>query len=371
MRKFNKYTECDIIYVGRRRDGGSRFWCMAHKADATAKYGVAAAHCVAAFDEPIPASATLELDPSVYPGGVALWGSVPACYDTTTLPTDRGIHVHARKNPGLHKDIDATYRRLLVPFRKDLISGPMLEVEEIDAINFMISSVFGFPTIEIHCTHCGFSHLDRDWFAVHLHRRHQCHGCGRQFSDVEAGIGNPVAGLRTALHTKTHPLKPAGRTIEIEQVDYRGGIQVWGSNPAIYWTSDASEEIGIHLHAFKKATSHVPHIDDTFDRVVVDGVELDANQVRYYMAQSAMPHLDGRVMALICSACGAPHFDTAERAYTPHINHECETCGATFRARASIKKSIGNPFAAVRLQLSSKAPNPLRNDHLGFRPETI
>lgn len=363
-------AKCDVVYVGKRRDGGSRFWCSIHHADATAKYGVAAEHCVAAFDEPIPASATLQLDPADYPGGVALWGSVPACYDTTTLPMDRGIHVHARKQHGPHKDIDLTYRRLLVPFRKDLISKPWLEVEEIDAVNFMVSSVFDFPTIEVHCTHCGFSHLDRDWFAVHPHRRHQCHGCGRQFSDDEAGIGNPVESLRRVLRTKTHPLKPAGRSIEIRQTDYSGGIQIWGSNPAIFWTSEAPEETGIHLHAVKNS-GEMPVEDNTFDRVIVDGVELDPQQVRFYMAQSAMPHLEGRVMALNCTACGAPHFDTGERAYTPHVDHECEACGAMFGSGAALKKSIGNPFVAVRTRLGTNATNPLRPDRLGYRPETL
>lgn len=367
----NCRKKCDIVYVGKRRDGGSRFWCVAHKADATAKYGVAATHCVAAYDEPIPGSATLDLDPSDYPGGVALWGSVPACYDTTTQPVDRGIHVHARTKTGGDKDIDLTYRRLRVPFRKDLISSPWMEVEEIDAINFMVSSVFEFPTIEVHCTHCGFTHLDRDWFAVHLHKRHQCHGCGRQFSDVEPGIGNPVASLRAALQTKMHPLKPAGRTIKIKQADYPGGIQIWGSNPAIFWTSDAHEETGIHLHAFKKSTDRMPKEDNTFDRVAIDGIELDAQQVRFYMAQSAMPHLEGRVIALNCTQCGAPHFDQGELAYTPHVDHECHACGAAFRAGSAVKKCIGNPFVATRLLMSSKAPNLLRNDRLGFRPETI
>lgn len=34
---------CEIVNVGKRRDGGSRFWCLSHHANATAKYGVAAA----------------------------------------------------------------------------------------------------------------------------------------------------------------------------------------------------------------------------------------------------------------------------------------------------------------------------------------
>ena len=32
-------SACDIVSVGKRRDGGTRYWCLRHKADATAKYG--------------------------------------------------------------------------------------------------------------------------------------------------------------------------------------------------------------------------------------------------------------------------------------------------------------------------------------------
>jgi len=28
---------CEVVAVGKRRDGGTRYWCLRHKADATAK----------------------------------------------------------------------------------------------------------------------------------------------------------------------------------------------------------------------------------------------------------------------------------------------------------------------------------------------
>jgi len=363
--------DCNIVEVGKRRDGGSRYWCLKHRANATAKYGVAAAECVAARDEPIPLEATLSLDPSAYPGGVALWGSVPAVYDTTSRPVDRGIHVHARSVAGGAKDIDLTYRKLRIPVAIDLLSSGWSEVDEIDAINYMVSGVFGFETIPVSCSRCGFAHLDRDWFAVHSHRRHQCHGCGMQFSDSARGVGNPLSGLRSLLERKPRGSVVAPRKAEINQKDFPGGLQIWGSNPAIVWTSDAKEEVGIHLHGFSTLTEEMPALDDTYAEVIIDGMTLDAMQVRHYMAQSAMPHLEGRVVALNCSACGAPHFDTGDWAFTPHPRHDCDSCGSSFTARGQMKNTIGNPFVATRLALSARAPNPLRNDRLGLRPETI
>lgn len=367
----NSLMGCKIVAVGKRRDGGTRYWCLEHHANATAKYGVAADKCVAADDQPITAEETLHLDFTEYPGGIALWGSVPAVYDTTTQPTDRGIHVHARSVRGGLKDIDRTYRRLRIPHRADLLSDGWVDVDEIDAINYMISSVFDFETIPVKCIYCGFPHLDRDWFAVHSHRRHQCHGCGRQFSDTRAGVGNPIAELRHVLGAKPTKKRKAPDSISINQRDYPGGIQLWGSNPAILWTSYQPEMTGIHLHAFKTCDQEMPDVDETYARVTIDGIKLDPEQVRTYMAQSAMPHLEGRVVDLVCPHCGKPHFERGEHAFTPHIDHECHSCGETFKASGQMKKTIGNPFVGVRKKLSLSAAGTVREDKLGLRPETI
>ena len=362
---------CNIVAVGKRRDGGTRYWCLGHHANATAKYGVAAKKCVAADDLPITADETLHIDFDQFPGGIALWGSVPAVYDTTTQPTDRGIHVHARSAKGAVKDIDKTYRRLRIPHQADLLSDGWIDVDEIDAINYMVSGVFGLEMISVRCTYCGFAHLDRDWFAVHSHRKHQCHGCGRQFSDTAAGVGNPIAELRRVLGAKPTKKRNAPDGISIRQKHYPGGIQIWGSNPAILWTSSAPEMAGIHLHGFASAEQEMPDVDETYAKVTIDGIRLDAEQVRTYMAQSAMPHLEGRVVDLTCLHCESPHFDRGEHAFTPHINHECHACGETFQAPGQLKKTIGNPFVGVRKRLAANAVGALREDKLGLRPETI
>src|SRR5271155_2301513 len=101
---------CHIVAVGKRRDGRMRYWCLAHRADATAKYGVPAESCANSRSPSISETETLELNIDEFKGGIALWGAVPPVYDTTLLPMDRGIHVHARKTTGGRKRIDRTYR---------------------------------------------------------------------------------------------------------------------------------------------------------------------------------------------------------------------------------------------------------------------
>jgi hypothetical protein len=63
---------CHIISVGKRRDGGTRYWCLRHRADATAKYGKPASACRTAHFPPIAERDILTLDFAKYPGGVAL-----------------------------------------------------------------------------------------------------------------------------------------------------------------------------------------------------------------------------------------------------------------------------------------------------------
>src|SRR5262249_19533423 len=282
----------ESVAIENGRDGGKRYWCRAHRADATAKGGTPARKCRAADTVPIRADEILTLELDKYLGGVALWGAVPAVYDTTRLPMDRGIHVHARPTPESKKEMDFTYRAVRLVGRGQPDDGVV--VSEIDAIYYMVSSVFGFPMSYVTCTYCGWPHLDKDWFSVHPHRRHLCAGCGKHFHDSVNGIGNPIVGVRDACGVGEHEIAPAAKTLDIKQSEYPGGIQIWGSNPAFLWTGFKHEEEGIHVHAFLEGQTE-PELDDTFREVTIDGIQLDPVMVRVLMAQHVMPSLKGRV----------------------------------------------------------------------------
>jgi hypothetical protein len=317
--------DCRIVSVGKRRDGGTRYWCLEHKADATAKYGRRAGHCRYAYQAPLRPSDLLQIDTQAYPGGIALWGAVPPVYDTTRLPLDRGIHVHARPVPGGDKAIDQTYRGVFLRASNGTASPIEFTVSELDAIYYMATAVFGYDVRHMECTYCGHPHLDKDWFSVHAHRRHLCAGCGKNFRDTETAIGNPIAGIQAAMGHRRRS-KLSKKKLNIRQRDFPGGIQIWGSNPAIVWTSAEYEEAGIHVHAFKEEGGcALP--DDTFSEVTIDGIKLDASQVRTLMAQSALPHISGRIKEIRCSGCGEPKFSTGESAFTPattrtHAEHK-------------------------------------------------
>ena len=357
---------CEIVPVGKRRNGGTKYWCIRHKADATAKYGKPNNKCRYAHIPPIQENERLRLEVDEYRGGVAIWGAVPALYDTTQLPMERGIHVHARKNETSPKIIDGSYRSVIL-----IVDGNQFEISELDAIYFMVSTVYGMTMKYVECNYCNWPHLDKDWFSVHPHKRHLCSGCGRNFTDTEINIGNPVSELCKFLNCP--PRKTPKRSIKnlaIKQSDYSGGIQIWGSNPAILWTGGQHEEEGIHVHVYDEY-GKTRVVDDTFGSVTIDNISLDSHMVRYLMAQNCLPHLKPRVVTVTCNFCGNSHFDVGDSAFKPSIVKRCKYCEKEIRTNTRLKKVVSNPLVEIFKRLEMKSVNIRQYHDLGLLPETI
>lgn len=151
-----------------------------------------------------------------------------------------------------------------------------------------------------------------------------------------------------------HELGVAGRSsepirargdLDIRQRDYPAGLQIWASNPALIWTSSRREQEGIHVHGWHR-NNVLPKLDGTFGRVRIDGIELNEQQLRVFMAQNALIYLKGKVVALECPSCGASLFDEGEAAFRPSNKRFCDSCGAYFATRRG-RKVVSNPFAAT------------------------
>jgi transposase-like protein len=236
----------------------------------------------------------------------------------------------------------------------------------------MVTAVFGYKMKHIPCPYCEHPHLDKDWFSVHPHRRHLCAGCGRHFRDTEAAIGNPIGRISNALRGIARKPKQAKKPLRIRQSDYAGGIQIWGSNPALLWTGDEHEQEGIHVHAFRQEGDKlILAEDETFSALTIDGVSLDPLMVRTLMAQSALPHLADRVEAIRCPRCGTSKFDAGEHAFTPTAAHHCSGCKKGFPSRGRLRKTIGNPLVEILSHLATYAPRPPQKHAMGLLPETL
>jgi hypothetical protein len=342
-----------------------RYWCLSHRADATAKYGIPAPRCRLA-DVPEPTGAeVLNLDIADFPGGIGIWGAVPAVYDTTRLPMEHGVHVHSRETPVGEKRIDWTYRRVVLSDS----TKPIGVIDELDAIYYMVSRVLGLTIREVICGHCGHQHLDKDWFAVHAHHRHLCSGCGHYFRDPgEDAVGNPVVAIRTSLAvTPTHP-KRINRKLSIRQAEYPAGIQIWASNPALLWTRPLDEEAGIHVHVYDDKGQRV--FDDTYSDLVVDGISIDAEMLRIFMAQSTLPHLRGRLRTISCAHCQHIQFDTGLNAVIPRCERDCSACGREFSIPGR-RKAISNPVVEILYELGIRSTQEPQRHDLQLLPETL
>ncbi len=354
---------CNVTPVGKRRDGGTRYWCLTHKADATAKYGRPALHCRAAHIVPVSADETMLLNIDEYPGGVALWGAVAPIYDTTRLPLERGIHVHARKTRNGAKNIDKTVRSIRLMGGGISPSGVLLT--EPEAIYYMVSTVFGFELRHVRCPHCGYSHLDKDWFSVHKHQRHLCAGCGKYFRDSVPGIGNPILRIQSYFSRECGKPRKSSRSIQLEQRDFPGGIQIWGSNPAFVWTSEDAEEEGIHVHAFE-VDGETRALDDTYSEVVIDGKRLDSVMVRTLMAQKSLPHIEKRIVSLTCTRCRKSECSVGDDAFAPKAGHTCSMCGERLKGVGRLRKTVSNPIVSVLDELGRNAPRAPQQHSTGL-----
>lgn len=286
----------------------------------------------------------LDLDPTQYPGGVGIWGALPAIYDTTSLPVEHGVHVHSRRAPRRKKEIDASYGEVRVSMGTTSVT-----ITEESATPYVAGAVLGLPLRASSCPSCGASHLDTERFSVHPHQRHVCQLCGLEFLEHDRTIGNPIITAKELLGDAalTRSMTPGlSGPLRIKQSDphFSGGILIWASNPAILWTAPRPEAEGIHVHAFKAGNS-IPTVDETYERVEIDGVNVDPVMARIFMIQQSLKYLVGAVQAVPCTACGEEHFDDrVPFAVEPHLNHPCARCGSTFITQTPV---ISNPIVRV------------------------
>jgi hypothetical protein len=349
--------DCEIEAVGKQRNGKPRYWCRTHQSSSTGKYGRRLERCEGAYKSATEHEAT-ELDPAGYPGGLALWGAVRPVYDTSGLPAEEGVHVHARREVDGFKEIDGTFQAVALRVTRNLLEAPRALITLETAVAAYVSRFLDRPIKSLFCTYCGDPHLDSEWFAVKQHKRHLCHNCGLVFLANEKCVSNPLERLRHMFGDREEGrlFEDATERLELRQRDFPGGVQVWSSNPALLWTAPKPEKTGIHVHVY--APDHERRIyDDTYGEVIIDGVPLDKTHLSYFMAQRALRYLDGKIVSLKCE-CGVPYFDQGEAAFRPHNDRTCASCGNPILSKGRRKNVVSNPFLDTIAELEKRRGQP-------------
>ena len=294
-----------------------------------------------------------------------MWGVVDPVYDTTNLPRETGVHLHARRTADSEeKEYDGSYPAVSLQIRKDLLESKEVLITAKTAISLYISRYLENELKCLFCDHCGEPHLDLEYFAVKPHRRHLCLACGRYFHDREKAVGNPIVCLpgMEVNQLRSRPMVQSNYELDVNQRDYPGGIQIWASNPALYWTADRPEEKGLHVHLYD-GKSNTPVKDETFGTVRMDGIMLDEAMTRHLMAQQSLPYLANKITCLRCPTCQEFHFDADRTGFFPHKNHHCEHCGSHFCGPGR-RLVVSNPASAVFDQLYTQSPSHDQNSDI-------
>ena len=330
--------------IGKLRNGAPRLWCVVHRTQARSLD-----HCSDGAKPTAPPK-RIKVELAKYPGGVALWGALPPVINTATEPGESGVHVHARRKVSGDKNIDATFDEVTI-----IENDHRVVLNANSAAAFNISRLFGQDVKYLECPRCGEAHIDAGEFAARPHRKHLCLACGRDFYDSERSIGNPIAAV-AARYQNGRKLVSAGRVLKANHDEFTGGFQVWGTHPAILWTAPVPEESGIHVHGFKHG-EEIPSIDETYDEVKLDGLKLNAEEIRLLMAQMAIPGLAERLITAECPCCRRTQFDIGVDAITPRRMRTCVQCGLTFEPVGRRKVGVSNPMVAIAMRINAASRN--------------
>lgn len=289
--------------------------------------------------------AILFLDPDQFGGGIAIWAAIPAALDSTPTPAPYGIHVHARESAEGGKVIDDTVAEVQLKVGSEYV----LITREM-AFGYRAARVFGLPMRHLRCTNCGHLHFDSGAFLLRLHQTHLCQKCGINFSDDVRSVGNPLVGLQHDLGRSELQIATSTRVINLESAGCSGGLRIWGTAPAIVWTSPIKEEYGIHVHGYSSSGERI--VDDTFGRVTFGSLQLPVRAIDLYTVQKLLPQLQGKIQSMACPGCGISHLDDGPDALRPRSARTCKSCGEKFAIRDG-QKVVCNPAVKVFESLAS------------------
>jgi hypothetical protein len=275
----NAILPCDFVGAGKYRNGATRLWCRTHqthwgkKADLESYEKLGGMHCANHAQRMNYVESPFTIDVSAH-AEVGIWCSMPAALSTFQIaPRPPKIHVHIRTKTQEKKLVDRDFDAISI-----LYGGKqaMFANQAITRVNITPPSAFDFVrAVEasqqlscIHCSHCGYPHLDLGDFARKPHRKHFCGNCGRDSTwSKEPIVSTPLKPLHDTF-AKNLKYEMPSRSLDLD--GYQDcAYTIWASTPAIVWTAERSQEFGIHVHVFDPSGKRI--VDDTFGEVRLNG----------------------------------------------------------------------------------------------------
>ncbi|NMG20832.1 hypothetical protein [Brasilonema bromeliae] len=288
---------CDIVECGKFRNGKLRWWCRTHQVHWGTKADIqqaseseeGAIRCSNATQPMNYVKNPLILNPDDYAGGIGIWAALPTAINTTVYPdlANVEVHVHVRPEPRGKKTIDANFPAIVIRSTDHTplfanVSIKRVVIASPSALAYLEALINNLPLGTLYCNRCNHPHLDLGDFAKNPHKKHFCGNCGSDSNwSSEAIVSSPIKELADKLNGNLMFVR-SDRKLDLR--DYADcQFKIWASTPAILWTSELSQEIGIHVHVYR---SDKKIIDNTFGDVTwTDGTKLERENLLSQMLQ--------------------------------------------------------------------------------------
>jgi hypothetical protein len=286
---------CEFVSAGKFRNGATRLWCRTHqkhwgtKADQASLSATGNIHCANHIQGMNYVVDPQTIDVESY-SEVGIWCSLPAALASGPIKSRKPrIHVHVRPEAGGEKEIDGDFSAISLIYdpKSDLFDSVSIQRVNITppaALEFVIGLVEGKDMDCIGCSTCGFPHLDMGSFAETPHRKHFCAACGRDSTwSKKPIVSTPLKPLHDFFMSNAKQISPS-RKLNLDRYVPDHEFRIWASTPAIVWTADRPQEVGIHVHIDKDGKRI---IDETFSEVIYNDKPLSRDDLFKRMLEKA------------------------------------------------------------------------------------
>ncbi len=157
--------KCNIKYIGKSRQGITKYYCTVHKSFAYDKFGNKLEECLWHNKEIFDNRLNIKQN---------LIKSITIRYDNILENVVPKIIINDSEFNGVLE-----YDNSILTYK--------------DFGGIMLSKLNNIPLEIVKCNHCGYYHSDNGKFAYTPHRTHLCLYCGRLFRVKEKNVGSELA----------------------------------------------------------------------------------------------------------------------------------------------------------------------------------